>query len=120
MTRRLLLDISSLMYRAYYALPHTITDARGRPVNALHGYLDITATLIQARRPDECVHVYDADWRPAERVAAFDGYKAHRLHAVPDDLTSQFEQLPTVLDALGLPQAEAEGWEAETRSAPSP
>ncbi|MGH2740843.1 MAG: 5'-3' exonuclease [Actinomycetota bacterium] len=113
MTRRLLLDTSSLMYRAYYALPQSITDARGRPVNALHGYLDMTATLIQARRPDECVHVYDADWRPEERVAAYDGYKAHRLDAEPADLTWQFEQLPKALDALGLPQAEAEGWEAE-------
>lgn len=113
MTRRLLLDTSSLMYRAYYALPDSITEGRGRPINALHGYLDMTATVIQARRPHECVHVYDADWRPSERVAAYDGYKAHRLDAEPDDLAWQFKQLPKLLDTLGLPQAEAAGWEAE-------
>lgn len=113
MTRRLLLDTSSLMYRAYYALPDSITDARSRPVNALHGYLDMTARLIRERTPDECVHVYDADWRPEERVALYDGYKAQRLDAEPDDLGWQFEQLPRILDALGLPQAEAPGWEAE-------
>lgn len=101
------------MYRAYYALPQSIVDERGRPVNALYGYLDMTATLIQARKPDECVHCYDADWRPTERVAAYDGYKSHRLDAEPADLAWQFEQLPKVLDTLGLPQAEAEGWEAE-------
>jgi 5'-3' exonuclease len=57
--------------------------------------------------------VYDADWRPQERVAAYEGYKAQRLDAEPDALGWQFEQLPSVLDALGLPQAEAPGWEAE-------
>lgn len=113
MTRRLLLDTSSLMYRAYYALPDAITDPRGRPVNALHGYLDMTSRLIRERGPDECVHVYDADWRPEERVAVYDGYKAQRVDAEPDDLGWQFEQLPLILDAMGLPQAEAPGWEAE-------
>ena len=37
---------------------------RGRdrqPVNAVHGYLDMTARLIERYRPDECVHVFDHD-----------------------------------------------------------
>ena len=36
MTHRLLLDTSSLMYRAFFALPTSIVDAKGRPVNAVH------------------------------------------------------------------------------------
>ena len=44
-TRVLLLDTSSVMYRAYYALPDTITAPDDRPVNAVHGYLDMTANL---------------------------------------------------------------------------
>jgi len=42
---RVLLDTSSLMYRAFYSIPPTVTDERGQPVNAVHGYLDMTARL---------------------------------------------------------------------------
>ena len=59
-TRRLYIDTSSVMYRAYYALPTSITDGRKRPINAVHGYLDMTAALIRTRRPQQVVHVYDA------------------------------------------------------------
>ena len=112
MTNRLLLDTSSLMYRSYFSHPPSITDAEGRPVNAIHGYLDMTAFLVRSRRPDEVVHVFDHDWRPAPRVALYEGYKAKRLPD-PPGLPEQFLMLREVLDALGQPQAEAEGWEAE-------
>jgi 5'-3' exonuclease len=112
MPRRMLLDTSSMMYRAFFALPASITDGRGQPVNALHGYLDMTARLIGAREPEEVIHVYDADWRPAPRVALFSGYKDNRPPD-PDGLPEQFELLREILDAFGMMQAEAPGWEAE-------
>ncbi len=112
MTRRLLLDSSSLMFRAFFALPASITDGKGQAVNALHGYLDMCANLIRSREPDECVHCYDDDWRPAPRVAAYDGYKSTRAPD-PEGLPEQFVILREILDALGMSQAEAPGWEAE-------
>jgi 5'-3' exonuclease len=112
MMRLLLLDTSSMMYRAFFALPASITDDRGQPVNALHGYLDMTARLIAAREPEEVVHVYDADWRPAPRVALYAGYKANRA-VDPEGLPEQFELLREILEAFGMKQAEAAGWEAE-------
>jgi 5'-3' exonuclease len=112
MTYRLLLDTSSMMFRAFFALPTSIRGEDGHPVNALHGYLDMVATLITQHRPDQTIHVYDHDWRPAPRVAAFSGYKATR-QPDPEGLPEQFEVLRRVLDALGQPQAESEGWEAE-------
>ena len=112
MTRRLLLDTSSLFYRAFFAIPATITDGEGRPVNAVRGYLDMTATLVRTRDPDEVVHVYDDDWRPAERVAAYGGYKASRPPE-PPEITEQLELLREVLDLVGMAQASAPGWEAE-------
>ncbi len=108
----LLIDTSSLMYRAYFALPTTMVDLDGRPVNAVHGYLDMTARLQTNHGPDRLVHVFDHDWRPAPRVAAYAGYKADR----PDDppaLPPQFELLREVLKAFGAQQAEAPGWEAD-------
>lgn len=109
---RLLLDTSSLMYRAFFALPTTIADGDGRPVNAVHGYLDMTARLQTQYHPDQLMHVFDHDWRPAPRVAVYPGYKAAR----PDDppaLPPQFTLLRDVLHAFGASQAEAPGWEAD-------
>jgi 5'-3' exonuclease len=101
------------MYRAFFALPDFIKDAEGKPINAVHGYLDMTARLIQSREPDEVFHDYDHNWRPDERVAAYAGYKGQRLPD-PEGLPEQFDVLRKVLDAFGdMTQAEAEGWEAE-------
>ncbi len=100
------------MYRAFFSVPTSVTGSDGRPSNALHGYLDMVARLISSRRPARCVHVYDEDWRPAARVDAFAGYKADRK-VDPDGLPGQFVWLRSILDALGAPQADAPGWEAE-------
>src|SRR2546422_2133139 len=43
MAHRVLLDASSLMYRAFFSMPTTVTASDGRAVNAVHGYLDMTA-----------------------------------------------------------------------------
>lgn len=113
MTRRLLLDVSSLTYRAYFALKEPGVFARdGSPVGAVHGYLDMVTKLIVDRRPDEVVHVYDHDWRPITRTDMYAGYKAARPPE-PEDLTPQFKLLREVLDRTGMLQAQTEGWEAE-------
>lgn len=112
MTRRLLLDVSSLTYRAFFAMPDSVTAPDGRPVNAVHGYLDMVTRLIANRRPDEVVHVYDHDWRPVARTDIYPGYKSTRPEE-PEAITTQFRLLRTVLDRTGLLQAETEGWEAE-------
>ncbi|MEZ4619402.1 MAG: 5'-3' exonuclease [Caldilineaceae bacterium] len=112
MTNRLLLDTSSLMYRAFFALPQSISDRNGQPVNAVHGYLDMTTRLHANYAPAELIHVYDADWRPAGRVDLYPSYKRDR----PDDpeaLPPQFTRLRKILTALGSPQAEAPKWEAD-------
>jgi 5'-3' exonuclease len=111
-TYRVLLDTSSLMYRAFFSIPTSVADERGQPVNAVHGYLDMTARLVATYRPDEVVHVYDDDWKPAPRVKAYAGYKAQR-QPDPQGVPEQFGILREVLDAAGLPQADAPGWEAE-------
>lgn len=112
MTHRLLLDTSSLAYRAFFALPATITDGEGRAVNAVRGYLDMVAHLTRTYTPDEVLHCLDHDWRPAPRVAAYAGYKSDRLPD-PEELPWQFALLREVLGAFGAMQVWAEGWEAD-------
>jgi 5'-3' exonuclease len=112
-THRLLLDVSSMLYRAYFAMREPGVFAKdGRSVAALHGYFDMVTKLIVDRRPDEVVHVYDHDWRPMARTDIYAGYKAARLPE-PEDLTVQFALLRELLGRTGMLQAQTEGWEAE-------
>ena len=101
MTYTLLLDVSSLMYRAFFALPQSIKTSDGKPINAVHGYLDMTSRLLRDYSPDELIHVYDADWRPGPRSDAYPPYKAERPDE-PETLSPQWDWLRAMLDALGL------------------
>ena len=112
MTHRLLVDVSSLGYRAHFALKDSVRSPSGTPVGAVHGYLDMIARIVVARHPDEVVHVYDHEWRPVTRTDIYAGYKANRPPD-PEGLPAQFELLRQVLDRTGMLQAQTEGWEAE-------
>jgi 5'-3' exonuclease len=112
MTHRLLLDVSSLMYRAHFALGDSVRQPDGQPVGAVHGYLDMVVRLLNNRRPDEAVHAYDHDWRPTARTEIYPAYKANRPPE-PEGLPGQFVLLRQVLDLSGMPQAETPDWEAE-------
>jgi 5'-3' exonuclease len=112
MTHWLLLDTSSLLYPAFFGLPTSIKDPSGQAVNAVHGYLDMTARLQASRRPDRLIHVYDDVFVPADRAAAYPPYKAHRPED-PPELPPQFDLLEEALDALGLERASAPAWEAD-------
>lgn len=112
MAHWLLLDTSSLLYRAFYGLPTSIKDPSGQAVNAVHGYLDMTARLYAGRRPDRLTHVYDDVYVPATRAEAYPPYKAHRPED-PPELPPQFDLLEEALDALGQERASASAWEAD-------
>lgn len=100
------------MYRAFFAMGDTVAAPDGRPVGAVHGYLDMAANLARKRRPDGIVHCYDHDWRPVVRTDMYPGYKANRPKE-PEELTAQFDMLHLVLDLAGQEQAQTPGWEAE-------
>lgn len=111
-------DAAGLYFRAFYGVPESIRAPDGRPVNAIRGYLDMTARLISTRAPDRLVACLDVDWRPAFRVAALPSYKAHRVapsgaEQVPDALTPQVPVLMEVLDAIGIARVGVTGYEAD-------
>jgi 5'-3' exonuclease len=114
----MLLDAASLYFRAFYGVPTSVTAPDGRPINAVRGFLDMTARLVVAHRPDRLVACWDDDWRPAFRVAALPSYKAHRVapaggEEVPDELAPQVPVLVDVLAAAGLARVGAPGYEAD-------
>ena len=114
----MLLDAASLYFRAFYGVPTSVTSPDGRPVNAIRGFLDMTARLVAAHRPERLVACWDDDWRPAFRVAALPSYKAHRVapeggEEVPDELGPQVPVLVDVLAAAGIARVGAPGYEAD-------
>jgi 5'-3' exonuclease len=109
---RLVVDSPSLFYRAFFALPKSIKGPDGNSVNAVRGYLDMVSRVLVDRGPAAVVNVFDADWRPQWRVDLYAGYKAKRADD-PPELPGQVPLLRDVLDAAGLPVAEAAGYEAD-------
>ena len=114
----MLVDAASLYFRAFFGVPDSVTAPDGMPVNAVRGFLDMTATLLQRRRPNRYVACLDLDWRPAFRVRLMPSYKAHRVatgggEQIPDALVPQVPVLLDALAALGLATAGAAGFEAD-------
>ena len=114
----MLLDAASLYFRAFYGVPTSVTTPDGRPINAVRGFLDMTARLLTTHGPDRLVACWDDDWRPAFRVEALPSYKAHRVapeggEEVPDELGPQVPILIDVLAAIGLDRVGAPGYEAD-------
>src|SRR3954468_1552038 len=114
----MLLDAASLYFRAFYGVPTSVTTPDGRPINAVRGFLDMTARLVTTYRPDRLVACWDDDWRPEFRVAALPSYKAHRLavdggEETPDELGPQVPILIEVLAAAGIARVGAPGFEAD-------
>ncbi|GHE07344.1 5'-3' exonuclease [Klenkia taihuensis] len=114
----MLLDAASLYFRAFYGVPTSVTAPDGMPVNAVRGFLDMSARLIAAHRPERFVACWDDDWRPAFRTDAVPSYKAHRQspeggEEVPDELGPQVPVLVEVLAAAGIARVGAPGYEAD-------
>jgi 5'-3' exonuclease len=112
----MLIDGSSLMFRAFYGLPVTAFKApNGQPVNAVRGFLDMLARLVGDRKPRAIVVATDEDWRPAFRVDVIPSYKTARLErgAMPAELEPQEPIIRQVLAATGVEVLGAEGFEAE-------
>jgi 5'-3' exonuclease len=115
----MLLDSASLYFRAFFGVPDTVRAPDGTPVNAVRGLLDMITRLVRARPPARLVACWDADWRPAFRVAVVPSYKAHRLAAdgtseeIPPELTVQIPVIEEVLHAAGLAVAGQPGFEAD-------
>jgi 5'-3' exonuclease len=107
----LVVDAPSLLYRAFYALPKSITDADGRPVNALLGSINIVLREIELHDPRAVVMCFGVD--AAEyRVELYDSYHAERP-PMPDELSPQWEAAPAVYEALGWYVAQSEDHEAD-------
>ena len=74
-----LFDLAGIYFRAFFAVPTSMTSPDGRPVNAVRGTLDILAKVITDCGPTRAIACLDLDWRPAWRVELIPSYKTHRV-----------------------------------------
>jgi 5'-3' exonuclease len=114
----LLIDSASLWYRAYYGMPDTLVSPDGMPINAIRGFLDMTARLITQYQPNRIVACLEGDWRPTWRTDLFPGYKANRVDEEgeedePDTLAPQIPLLLDLLDLFGFPMVGVDNYEAD-------
>ena len=109
--RLILIDGSSLAYRAYYALPETIATREGFPTNAIYGLSQMLLKLVAEFEPAAVAVAWDAREKTF-RHEEFDGYKAQRP-PMPEPLSRQWAHLPGLMDAFAIPNLVKPGYEAD-------
>jgi DNA polymerase-1 len=97
----LAVDAPSLLYRAFFALPQSITDDEGRPVNALLGMANLVLFVVERYDPRAVVLCWGAE-AAAYRTELFEPYHADRP-PMPPELERQWVDAPGFFAAFGWP-----------------
>ena len=108
--RFVILDGSSLMYRAFYALP-PLTDSQGEPTNAVFGFSNMLTKLLAELKPDALVIAFDKG-RKTFRTERYPEYKGTR-DKTPEELLAQIPLLHEFAAAFGISFIEKERYEAD-------
>ena len=115
----LIADTPWLLYRSFFALPKSIADGDGRPVNALLGTVNALLTLVDppagttpAAGPPRAVVACTGAEEARYRVELYEPYHAHR-DPMPPELAEQWHRAPALLENLGWTVAGTEDLEAD-------
>jgi DNA polymerase-1 len=107
----LLVDGYNLVFRAFFAMPSTLTRADGLPTGAIHGWLSSMSHLLQTQKPERCVVFFDLGGASRQK-ALLPEYKANRA-AMPDALRAQMPYIKRLALLMGCGAIEREGVEAD-------
>lgn len=105
-----LIDVSSMFFRAFYAI-RSLTSPAGLPVNAIYGFLSMIIKLLKEEKPEYMVFCYDRK-EASFRKDLYQEYKAHRTE-MPDDLAVQIPYIKKFAELLGIPSLEVPSFEAD-------
>ncbi|MCR5177239.1 MAG: DNA polymerase I [Anaerovibrio sp.] len=108
--RFIILDGSSLLYRAFYALP-LLEAASGEFTNAIYGFSNMLVKLITEWKPDTLVIAFDKG-KKTFRNDLYNEYKGTRK-PTPPELLSQIPILHEMAEAWGISLIEMAGYEAD-------
>jgi len=103
------IDGSSLIYRAFFALP-SLTTADGTPTNAVYGFTNMLLKILEDEQPDLILLALEGG--RTFRHTEFADYKSHRPRT-PDDLAVQTPIARAVTEAFGIPIIQHRGYEAD-------
>jgi DNA polymerase-1 len=109
MSRLVLIDGSSYLYRAFHALP-PLTNAAGEPTGALFGVVNMLRATLK-EKPEYIAYVVDAPGKTF-RDDMYAEYKANRP-PMPDDLRAQVQPMCDIVQALGIDILRVDGVEAD-------
>jgi 5'-3' exonuclease len=107
----LVVDLPSMLYRAFYALPDSIKGADGTPVNALLGSANLILQAVSDHEPRAVVLCMGPD-AAAYRVELYSGYHAERPE-MPEGLVGQWADAPAFFEAFGWTVAGHDSLEAD-------
>lgn len=108
--RLIIIDISSWIFRAFFAIRH-LSAPDGTPVNAVHGVLNMLLKLFSTYRPTHILVARDTAGG-SFRNEMFKEYKANRS-LPPDELIPQFALIKKLLEVMQLPHCEDDRYEAD-------
>ena len=107
----LLIDGHSIVNRAFYGVPATMTNSEGLHTNAIFGFLNIFFSAYTKVKPDYVIVAFDLPQKTF-RHEMYDAYKGTRK-GMPDELHEQVPVLKDVLHSMNIKTAELPGFEAD-------
>ncbi len=108
----LLIDGHALVHRGWHAIQNPLTLRRtGEDVRGVYGFAQMVLRTVQSYRPTHMVITFDLP-TPTFRDKLFAEYKAHRPET-PQELRDQFPHVRRLMEALGVPVFEMDGYEAD-------
>lgn len=106
----MIIDGSSLLFRAFYALP-LLNTKEGIYTNGVYGFLTMFYRIIKEKEPDYMAVAFDRSG-PTFRNEIFKDYKSSRT-APPAEIKDQFSMLKEILEAMKIPALDSQEYEAD-------
>ena len=107
-----ILDSYGLIFRCYFAfISRPLTNSKGENVSALFGFFRNLHWIFQHYKPDYIFAAMDSKTKTF-RHEMYPEYKATR-NKTPDDLHAQIPWICEILEALGVPVLQCDGYEAD-------
>jgi DNA polymerase-1 len=108
--RLFLIDGSSYLFRAFYAIGGLST-SKGFPTNAILGFTSMLLRVLREMKPEYVAVVFDVKG-PTFREEIYSDYKANRP-GMPEGLEPQIPYVKRIVEAYSIPVIEKEGYEAD-------
>ncbi len=105
-----LVDGYGLIFRAYFALPASMSTTTGEQTNAVYGFTSMLLDVLNSRKPTYAVIALEGG--KTFRHELYEEYKGTRAET-PPDLGEQIGRIQQLIATLGIPVKQVENYEAD-------